>query len=144
MASQITSLTIVYSTVYSGADQRKQQSLASLAFVRGIHRWPVNSPPKGPVTQKIFPFDDVIMYRHHFNIATTLSKTLNEQGGWVTGIHLTSTHWPLGNLEAVFKLQFSIFFSLTGICRSYDNTLRWMPRDLVNQHSCWARFIYRQ
>ena len=39
MASQITSLTIVYSTVYSGADQRKHQSSASLAFVRGIHRW---------------------------------------------------------------------------------------------------------
>ena len=35
MASQITSLTIVYSTVYSGADQRKQQSSASLAFVTG-------------------------------------------------------------------------------------------------------------
>ena len=38
MASQITSLTIVYSTINSGADQRKQQSSASLAFVRGIHR----------------------------------------------------------------------------------------------------------
>ena len=42
--SQITSLTIVYSTVYSGADQRKHQSYASMAFVRGIHRWPVTSP----------------------------------------------------------------------------------------------------
>ena len=61
MASQITSLTIVYSTVYSGADQRKHQSSASLAFVRGIHRWPVNSPHKWPVTRKMFPFDDVIM-----------------------------------------------------------------------------------
>ena len=61
MASQITSLTFVYSAVYSGADQRKYQSSASLAFVRGIHRWPVNSPYKGPVTRKIIPFDDVIM-----------------------------------------------------------------------------------
>ena len=61
MASQITSLTIVYSTVYSGAGQRKHQSSASLAFVRGIHRWPVNSPHKRPVTRKMFPFDDVIM-----------------------------------------------------------------------------------
>ena len=41
MASQITNLMIVYSTFYSGADQRKLQSTASLAFVRGIHRWPV-------------------------------------------------------------------------------------------------------
>ena len=61
MASQITSLTIVYSSVYSGADQRKHQSSAWLAFVRGNHRWPVTSTHKGPVTRKMFPFDDVIM-----------------------------------------------------------------------------------
>ena len=61
MASQMTSLTFVYSTVYSGADQRKHQSSASLVFVRGIHRGPVNSPHKWPVTRKMFPFDDVIM-----------------------------------------------------------------------------------
>ena len=42
MASQMTSLTIVYSTVYSGADQRK-------------HKW--------SVTRNMFPFDDVIMIR---------------------------------------------------------------------------------
>ena len=47
--------------VYSDEDQRKHQSSASLAFVRGIPRRPVNSPHKGPVTQKMFPFDDVIM-----------------------------------------------------------------------------------
>ena len=62
IASQITSLTIVYSTVYSDADQWKHQSSASLAFVRGIQRGPVNSPHKWPVTRKMFPFDDVIMY----------------------------------------------------------------------------------
>ena len=61
MVSQITSVLIVYSTICSGADNRKHQSSASLAFVRGIHRWPVNSPHKGPVTQKLFPFDDIIM-----------------------------------------------------------------------------------
>ena len=63
IASQITSLTIVYSSVYSGADQSKHQSPASLAFVRGIHRGLVNSPHKWPVTRKMFPFDDVIMIR---------------------------------------------------------------------------------
>ena len=73
MASQITSLTIVYSTVYSDADQRKHQSSASLAFVWGIHRGPVNSPHKWPVTRKMFPFHDVIMitilshHSHHYH-----------------------------------------------------------------------------
>ena len=65
-ASQITSLTIVYLTVYSGADERKHQSFAPLAFVRGIHRWPVNSPHKWPVLRKMIPFDDVIMYMYIF------------------------------------------------------------------------------
>ena len=46
IASQITSLTVVNSTVYSDADQRKH---------------PVNSPHKGPVTRKMLQFDDVIM-----------------------------------------------------------------------------------
>ena len=61
MAYQIASLKIVYSTVYPGADQRKHRRSASLAFVTGIHRWPVNSPHKGPVTRKMFPFDYVIL-----------------------------------------------------------------------------------
>ena len=61
IASQITSLMIFDSTVYSDADQRKHQSSASLAFVRGLHRGPVNPPHNWPVTRKIFPFDDVIM-----------------------------------------------------------------------------------
>ena len=64
MASENASLMIVYSAVYSGVDERKHQSSALLAFVRGIHRWPVNSPQKGPVTRKMFPFGDVIMYMY--------------------------------------------------------------------------------
>ena len=67
IASQITSLTIVYSNVYSGADQRKHQSSASLAFVLGIHQWPVNSTHKWPVTRKMFPFDDVIMQQQYID-----------------------------------------------------------------------------
>ena len=63
MVSRITSLTIVYSTVYSDADQSKHQSSASLAFVWEIHRGPVNSPHKWPLTRKMFPFDDVMMER---------------------------------------------------------------------------------
>ena len=61
MASQIAGVSIVCSTVGFGTNQRKHQSSASLAFVWGIQQWPLNSPHKGPVTRKRFPFDDVIM-----------------------------------------------------------------------------------
>ena len=67
IASQITSLTIVYSTFYSDAHQRKHQSSASLAFVRRIHWWPVNSPHKWPVTRKMVPFGEVIMAPNNQN-----------------------------------------------------------------------------
>ena len=60
MAYQPTNLMVVYSIVYSDADQWKHQNSASLAFFRGIHRWPVNLLHNGPVTRKTFPFDDVI------------------------------------------------------------------------------------
>ena len=62
IAFQIISLTIVNWTVYLSGDQRKHQSPESLASVRGIHRWPVNSPHKGPVTRKMFSFDNVIIF----------------------------------------------------------------------------------
>ena len=61
MVSQITGVSIVCLTVGSDTDQRKHQSSASLAIVWGIHRWPVNSPHKRPVTRKMFPFDEVMM-----------------------------------------------------------------------------------
>ena len=79
LVSQITSLTIVYSTVYSGVDHRKHQSPTSLAFVWGLHRWPVNSPHQGPVTRILFPFDDVIM----FQTATTklISVSIYDRNG---------------------------------------------------------------
>ena len=61
MASQITSLTILYSTVYWGTVQWKHRSSASLAFVRGILRWPLNSPHKRPLTRNMFPFNYAIL-----------------------------------------------------------------------------------
>ena len=70
IASQTTSISTVCSTVGPGTDQRKHQSSASLTFVQGIHRWPLYSPHKRPVMQKMFPFDDVIMevYIHMYGI----------------------------------------------------------------------------
>ena len=62
---------IVYSTVCSGTDQMKHQRSVPLAFVWGIQRWPVNISRKGPVTRKMFPFEDVIMkYLIWFNNKT--------------------------------------------------------------------------
>ena len=71
MASQITSITIVYSAVYSAADLRKYQSSASLAFVRGINRGTDEFPVQMASNAEMFPFDDVIMewlmFRYRFN-----------------------------------------------------------------------------
>ena len=77
LASQITSLTVVYSIVYSGVNQRKHQSSASLAFVREIHRGPVNFPHKWPVTRKMFPFDDIIMNITQWAVNIMNSKIYN-------------------------------------------------------------------
>ena len=82
MASQITSLTIVHPTVYSGADQRKHQNSASLAFVQGMHRSPVNSPYKGPVTRKMFPLDDVII--HPVIKGPTIRRTSSDRSNFVS------------------------------------------------------------
>ena len=86
IASQITSLTIVYSAIYSGTDQRKHQSSASLAFVRGIHRGLVNSPHKWPVTRKMFPFDDVMF--------VVLCLVLGHYGGFPKFFRITSYYCP--------------------------------------------------
>ena len=88
---------IVYSTVYSGVDQSKHKSPASLAFVREIHRWPVNSPHKRPVTRKMFPFDDVIMLRVNvktMNTNTHIAKYYQgSEGSWKSLKSICWIHW---------------------------------------------------
>ena len=93
MASQLTSLTIVYSTIYLSADLRKHQSSAPLAFVRGIHPGPGNSQHKGPVTRKMFPFDvDIMGNKNDHNLRTFLDRvrlgvpvrSISEEGGVIT------------------------------------------------------------
>ena len=93
IASQITSLTIVYSTVHSGADQSKHQSSASLAFVWEIHRWPVNFPHKWPVTRKMFPFDDVIMCAYLSISWSQINLSVREALGFWHGFGPLS-HFP--------------------------------------------------
>ena len=86
MLSQITSLKIVYLIVYSGVGQRKQQSSVSLAFVRGIHRWPVNSPHKWSVTRKMFPFDDAVMVCFIMNIDWMLLHKVTKNPDFISRI----------------------------------------------------------
>ena len=126
MASQITSLTTVYSNVYSGADQRKRQSSAPLAFVRGIHRWPVNSPYKRPVTRKMFPFDDVIM-------ENMLSHELRPHQSYLC--HIRDAVGVTSN-KTIIQLVFisSAFFDLERESRSYSKlSASLMLTDCVTQ-----------
>ena len=74
MASQITGVSVVFSIICSCADQRNHQKSASLAFVRGIHQWSVNSLHKGPVTRKMFPLNDVIMHCVRDQMVTVIFK----------------------------------------------------------------------
>ena len=122
MASHITSLTIVYSTVYSGADQRKHQSSASLAFVWGIHRGSVNSPHKWPVTRKMFPSDDVIMASQ--NTKWMNLKLLNKQDSvpWL----VTYSYKDQGTINSQLIPVFFIFRVMAGQVRS-----TWRPAHVI-------------
>ena len=95
---------------YSGADQRKTSS-ASLAFVRGIHRSPVNSPHKWPVTRKMFPFDDVIIVNewHHTHIfwkqfSMLSTKLINPRPCWDHGHHVNILDDAVINNETVIRM----------------------------------------
>ena len=105
MASQITSLGIVYSTFYSGADQRKHQRSASLTSVWWIHRWPINSPHKRPVTRKHFPFDDVNMEWH----CPAKNSTQKRLGRWIVSSapKLLSGLW-VTRYDITYWLQFHV------------------------------------
>ena len=125
MASQITSLAIVYSTFHSGADQRKHQSSASLVFVRGIHRWPVNFPHKGPITWiffsirwrhhvmgpnlSIIPLPNVITNSTKFSAGTALTELRNKlQWTFSRNAHITlhlSNGWWLSSIIQEIKVH---------------------------------------
>ena len=115
MASQVTSVSIVYSAVCSGRDQREHQSSASLAFMRGIHQWPVNSPHKGPVTQKMVPFDDVIMSQNTYLY-------------W----YCANSRWP-GCLQLQQGIHISCQLHLP-LARPHPTSARTDRMDLGNEH----------
>ena len=151
MASQITSLTIVYSTVYSGADhRRKHQSSASLAFVRGIHRWPGNSSHKWPLTRKMFPFDDVIMVCWKgfvsiwtiFNILRPISMTAVSNAFSPNKLfaHWFKFHKKLVPRSPVHNTQFLGVYIRhpASMCqRVYEIILRWINK-IIKQFILWG------
>ena len=127
MVSQFTSVSIVCSTVCSGAAQRKHQSFAPLAFVRGIHQWPVDSPHKGPVTPKMFPFEDAIMFFIPYLLANWLIVI-------VAYSHINSL--APGRFQFNFRLAIFKLILVNGCWGiSYEIALRWMPLDLTDDKS---------
>ena len=116
MASQITGVFMICSTVGSDTDQRKHQSSASLAFVWGIHRWPVNSAHKRPITRKMYPFNDVIM--------TLILQCLHR--GFSSVTHCTDTDGDGGHIWAS-GLKMSCF-TLAQQCLTIDDKLPTVSR----------------
>ena len=138
MASQTTSLTTLYSTVYSGTDERKHQSYASLAFVRGIHRWPANSPNKRPVTRKMFPSCTPPTYRHPF--IPTYQSCVGRSIMWIHPSISSPIFWHRGFYHRIFATSlylFSIYkilvlaFSLVLLTTVFRALTYWMSRNEV-------------
>ena len=121
MASQITSLTIVYSVVYLSADKKKHQSSVSLAFVRGIHRGPVNYPHKRPVTRK----NVSIWWRYH-------AKQIFILGIQQKKYHHTSS-WFMQRL-------FNFIFRISKLWNSYQRMSLWKAKHTHFLHT----FVYFQ
>ena len=114
----------------SGADQRKHQSSASLVLVRGIRRWPVNSPHKAPVTRKMCPFDDVIMFTQEVSKPRDLRLELSDRQRRFEIWQATKT--PAKSL----KLSIS---GLPDFTRSYDKTFY----QILKRTSGYARVMFR-
>ena len=99
MASQITSLTIVYSTVNSAPIKENIKAPHHWPSWGEFTGWPVNSPHKGPVTRKMLPFHDVIMklvWDGCHSTALVKKSTLAELIAWCsqTTSHYLSQCWP--------------------------------------------------
>ena len=109
---------VVYSTVYSDANQSKHQSSASLAFVSGIHRGPMNSPHKWPVTRKMFPFDDVIILTCVTRPQCTDGDSNDINSSMLVPPAMVKTTSPYEKQpgEAWWRHQMETFFALLAIC----------------------------
>ena len=146
IVSQITILTIVYSTVYSDADQRQHESSASLAFVWGIHRGQVNSLHRWPITRKMFPFDDVIMFSNRHSIAPCVQTLIHmspQSLQWCKQYHVTLDRVitaPETELTSVsyHKMRLKLRPGLTRFC--YETSDHY---ETVN-HGNWWEFQWNE
>ena len=116
MASQITDVLIVYRLFRRRS--RKHQSSVSLAIVRGIRQWAVNSMHKGTVTRKIFLFDDVIMFWKSVHSSIAVSDVCTPMIAVVSLISFL-----------VSNLTFSHFRGV-----EYENSLTGKPQSMEAEH----------
>ena len=140
VGSPITRVSNVCSTVCSGADQGKHQSIALLASVRGIHRWPINSPQKGPVTRKMFPFDDVVMTQYQY-----MPLYFDDSSQWFDSLYLNKTANCMVVAEIqVFMLAFHDSVMTWKRFRYYwpfvGGTIgkQWLPRQRTSDTEFWC------
>ena len=78
--------------------------------MRGIHQWPVNSPHKGPVTRKMFLFDDVIMLIFKTDSDAHRAGSCRKSASTTHSMHSSLTHWPQGDVDVIWKMWFSSTF----------------------------------
>ena len=105
---------IVYSNVYWATDQRKHHSSASLAFARGIHRWPVNSPQRASNAEKMS-----IWQRHH-DLLHHVSSSTTVECRPTSAYHFTShgvkkTKWRLLICQMGYMVRAQTFVHITFI-----------------------------
>ena len=131
MASQITGVSSVYSTVCSSLDLRKHQSPTSLAFVRGIHRWLVNSPHKGPVTRKMFPFGAVIM-NAVYKVQTLTRDQITRELGSHFDRQISEFHLKLKLcVENIAKMSIDMY------SRIHQCACRWSGARVTKKFPCY-------
>ena len=137
MASQIIGVSIVCLNVCSDANQRKHQRSELLAFAREIHRRPVDSPHKGPVTRNMFPFNDVIMLwcSHGAKIS---SKTCTVNSNRLSIYHQTV---PCFELLGYFPNSLD-----PSVCQEHCQYVDWQTQrqtDTTTADHSWHRQLYQ-
>ena len=108
---------------------KKHQRFASLAFVRGIHRWPVNSPHRWPVLHQMFPFDDVTMLCLNASYWSIDAE-------WLT---YPLPHWPPGALMWYFG---DVIFKLISVTDGWSiSAAIWMSLGLTDDWSILVKVM---